>query len=294
MSLDRQRSIRRNLSETIRYTAQENGAEVAGMEQGNILRPTRNRKVALTIQMTLIDEFPLRRESIVNLLRRHVSKSVLAVSSVDELSVQWSSGTNGSQCTIFSVGGQSMQQSDVAGALRRLAHLGEAAGHRGLIVLSDREDLEEVRAAFRLGARGFIPTCLDPGLVIAAIRLVLAGGKFVPAAMLMRSHREKESLDGCVAGPQHFETEASYQWPTRQLAVLRLLGEGKTNKHIAMALEMEETTVKVHVRHIMRKLGLTNRTQVALYVRRVGSTAEMAGKMPANAMGGGIATVRAM
>lgn len=309
MSLDQQSSIQSDvLGENMACVTQEDGDAGAGLASGNASYQPRNRKASPTMRMTLIDEFPLRRESIVNLLRRHVSKGVMALGSIDELSAQWLSGADGPQCTIFSVGGQSVQQSPVAAALRRLAQLGEGAGRCGLIILSDRDDLEEVHAAFRAGAQGFIPTSLEPCLVIAAIRLVLAGGKFVPATMLLRSHCdmllrshcETKSLCGRVAGPaEPLEGEALHQWPARQLAVLRLLGEGKTNKHIAVALEMEETTVKVHVRHIMRKLGVKNRTQVALYVRRLGSGAEMAGEVPASAVADvsdtkdGIATARA-
>jgi DNA-binding NarL/FixJ family response regulator len=120
-----------------------------------------------------------------------------------------------------------------------------------LIVLSDRDEVEEVLASFRAGARGFIPTSLDPRIVIAAIRLVVAGGAFIPVSTLLR-----------------------------ELAVLHLLGEGKTNKCIAAALGMEESMVKVHVSHIMRKLGAKNRTQVALYVRRLGPTADAVGDAP--------------
>jgi len=50
----------------------------------------------------------------------------------------------------------------------------------------------------------------------------------------------------------------------RELAVLALLGRGQSNKRIARELDLSEATVKVHVRHIMRKVGATNRTQVAL------------------------------
>lgn len=295
MSLDMQSSIHEISGKSVAYATQENkAAAVAGPGPGNALPSIRNRKSCLKIRMTLIDEFPLRRESIVNLLRRHLSKGVVAHGSVDELSVQRPSGADTLHCMIFSVGGKSVRDLSIGEAMRRLGQVGEAAGRPGLIVLSDREDVEEARAAFRSGARGFIPTCLDPRLVIAAIRLVAAGGEFIPATMLLRSHRKREALCDCGPPPEQLKDEALHQWPARQLAVLRLVGEGKPNKHIAMALKMEESTVKVHVRYIMRKLGATNRTQVALHVRRLDSAVKMAGETPASAKGDGAAAVRAM
>jgi formylglycine-generating enzyme required for sulfatase activity/DNA-binding CsgD family transcriptional regulator len=65
----------------------------------------------------------------------------------------------------------------------------------------------------------------------------------------------------------------AHQWPPRQLAVMHLLGEGKSNKEIALMLDMRPSTVNDHVRRIMRKLGVTNRTHVALYVHRAGLAA---------------------
>jgi DNA-binding NarL/FixJ family response regulator len=58
-------------------------------------------------------------------------------------------------------------------------------------------------------------------------------------------------------------TEHRDQWPPRQLAVLCLLAQSKPNKQIVQMLAIEEGTVKVHIRLIMRKLGVENRTQVA-------------------------------
>jgi DNA-binding NarL/FixJ family response regulator len=69
--------------------------------------------------------------------------------------------------------------------------------------------------------------------------------------------------------PEPATIEGRENWPPRQLAVLRFLLQGKANKEIARALELEESTIKVHVRLIMRKLGVTNRTQAAVSVRQL-------------------------
>jgi DNA-binding NarL/FixJ family response regulator len=126
-----------------------------------------------------------------------------------------------------------------------------------LALISDSEDRGEVTAAFREGARGFIPTALEPDLVVQALGFILAGGTFFPPNVLGRPGR-----DGAEA--QNRKNPPAHSLTPRQLDVLALLREGKSNKLIARDLSMCESTVKVHVRQIMRKLGAANRTQAAL------------------------------
>jgi DNA-binding NarL/FixJ family response regulator len=137
------------------------------------------------------------------------------------------------------------------GAIRQSA---EAAP---LVLVSDREDAMFILEAINIGARGVIPTSLPVEVAINAIRLVLAGGSFVPAAALVSSRDEfARPLPGAGAGAKSMFTQ-------RQTAVIEALRLGKPNKIIAYELSMCESTVKVHVRNIMKRLKATNRTQVA-------------------------------
>ena len=115
--------------------------------------------------------------------------------------------------------------------------------------------------------------------------MVLAGGTFVPAEVVMRLRPKVQPgfrQDPC---PQqevpvaHQDANQGY-WPPRQLAVLELLVQGKPNKEIGHLLAMEESTVNVHVRHIMRKLGALNRIQAAVCARRIGLSAEGTHSIP--------------
>lgn len=126
-----------------------------------------------------------------------------------------------------------------------------------LALVSDHDDRAEVTAAFRHGARGFIPSSLEPDLARQAFGFILAGGTFFPPHIL-----DRPAGDGAEAGGRRSGQAASLT--PRQLDVLALLREGKSNKLIARDLSMCESTVKVHVRQIMRKLGAANRTQAAL------------------------------
>ena len=109
--------------------------------------------------------------------------------------------------------------------------------------------------AFENGARAFIPTeTTTPKQVVEIIRLVRAGGTFVPPSSLSL----KRSGGLGLASP----AITTHQFTQRELAVLECLTLGKANKNIAFELKMSESTVKVHIKSIMNKLKATNRTEV--------------------------------
>jgi DNA-binding NarL/FixJ family response regulator len=222
--------------------------------------------------IALIDQFPLRRASALNLLRAHFREGARPFEDIAELLSQVSLSDDLPCGVIMSVGGRSIMEAQLSTQLRSLRR---ALPATPVIVLSDREETSEVVAAFQEGARAYVPTGLEPGLVIKAIRMVLAGGTFVPADALMRWRQVAALANGQRSNEQRFNqeqpvSESLNQWTPRQLAVLHILVQGKANKEIARTLAMEESTVKVHVRHIMRKLGVSNRTQAALRARRLG------------------------
>ena len=128
-----------------------------------------------------------------------------------------------------------------------------------IVVLSDCLNAEEILAAIEHGLNGYIPISMEVKLVIDVLRFVAAGGTFVPAELLLAS------LDGGIPAQDTVVVRPQLNTLTpRERSVLHVLRQGKSNKHIARELDMREATVKVHVRHIMRKLGVANRTQVAL------------------------------
>jgi DNA-binding NarL/FixJ family response regulator len=133
--------------------------------------------------------------------------------------------------------------------LYALPYLSETARGQRTIVMSNIEDIGLIRQALEHGVRGYIPVSLPLEVAIEAIRLVEAGGVYVPASSLMAP---TVGLHG------HFTA--------RQAAVVDALCKGKANKRIAHELNMCESTVKVHVRNIMKKLRAKNRTEVALIV----------------------------
>ncbi len=129
-----------------------------------------------------------------------------------------------------------------------------------VIVISDREEVEAVAEALECGVRGYIPTSISLPVVVGAIYLVQAGGIYAPPYALMETSRRStlRLTDHAMPG-----NSAMPGFTRRQMQVLAFLRQGTPNKIIAHELAMCESTVKVHVRHIMKKLRATNRTQVA-------------------------------
>jgi DNA-binding NarL/FixJ family response regulator len=142
--------------------------------------------------------------------------------------------------------------------------LREALPSVPIVVVSDREDWSAVIDTMNLGARAYFPTSLDPDILIETLRFVQKGGTFIPLEVLINAPVHRKGAHGAEAR----RTELRGLTPSEQ-RVLELLKKGKPNKVIARELEIEETTVKVHVRRIMKKLNAANRTQAALVAQQM-------------------------
>ena len=151
--------------------------------------------------------------------------------------------------------------------LQEIATIRLAMDTAPLIMLSDLEDshqLNTIRGALRAGANGFISTrSTGLAMTLSAIRFVQAGGTFAPLEMLLSDASAAPAIQ---AEPV---STSPYRLTARQKAVLAQLQQGKANKIIAHELGMSESTAKVHIRNIMRKMGATNRTQAAFNALRL-------------------------
>ena len=112
------------------------------------------------------------------------------------------------------------------------------------------------------------PRALSIAVAVQAIELARAGGVYVPASSLIAAHRVQEA-------PSTAVQKSNGLFTARQAAVVEALRRGKANKIIAYELKMRESTVKVHVRNIMKKLHATNRTEVAYLASRLLSGEEV-------------------
>lgn len=153
-----------------------------------------------------------------------------------------------------------------------IAELRERLPALPIIVLSGVEDPDVMRAAIDLGALGFIPKAYSPDVMLSAVRLVLAGGVFVPQMMLSGMSHQPAGAPPAAADAAGGARSTSLDQlrgllTERQIDVLRLLSQGKPNKLIARDLGISEGTVKIHLAAIFRALDVRNRTEAVVAAR---------------------------
>jgi DNA-binding NarL/FixJ family response regulator len=149
----------------------------------------------------------------------------------------------------------SLDETDAQESVKALSIITDLAPSLPTIVLSSKYNFEVMRAVIGYGAKGYIPMTMGFEITVEAVRFVLAGGTYVPAECLL------SAIPSAVAPSR---PSVSGAITSRELAVVRAIHQGKPNKIIAYELNMCESTVKVHVRHIMKKLRAKNRTDVAI------------------------------
>lgn len=129
-----------------------------------------------------------------------------------------------------------------------------------LVFLCDDMDPSNILAAVRCGAAGFVDTASGPTVLAHCLRFVGVGGIALPSIPPTATGDIKPAA----APTERYSRFSADLFTAKELDVLRCLGAGKPNKIIAYELNICETTVKVHMRHIMQKLGASNRTHAAL------------------------------
>lgn len=144
-----------------------------------------------------------------------------------------------------------------------IRQLGQGERVVPVVVMSDADDKDRVANTLKCGARGFIPSDTPLEIVIEAIRLILVGGLFIPANIMLPESRP------AAVGREPRGNDAGGVFTARESAVIEALRQGKANKLIASDLQMSESTVKVHVHNVMKKLRVSNRTEAVIKIAQL-------------------------
>jgi DNA-binding NarL/FixJ family response regulator len=198
------------------------------------------------IRVFCVDDHPLLREGIATIINNQPDMLLVAEAATGCEAIQ-KYGEHQPDVTLMDLRLPEMSGIDALIAIR--AEYPEAR----IIMLTTFEGDVEVQRALEAGARGYLLKSMPPKELVEAIRQVHAGKKRIPPALAaqLAEHLGDESL-----------TE-------REVEVLRHVAGGNRNRDIAEQLFISEETVKVHIKHIMEKLGASDRTQaVAIAVRR--------------------------
>lgn len=198
------------------------------------------------IRILSVDDHPLLREGIGILIRKQPDMLLVAQASSGNEAIQLYR-THRPDVTLMD-----LRLPDLSGIDAMIAIRAEFPEAR-IIMLTTFEGDVEIQRALEAGARGYLLKNMPPGELVQVIRQVHAGQKRVPpeVASHLVEHMSDEALTA------------------REIDVLRHIAGGNRNRDIGERLFISEETVKVHVKHIMEKLGATDRTQaITIAVRR--------------------------
>lgn len=155
-----------------------------------------------------------------------------------------------------------------ATGIQALPGLKEAAPQARVVLLTVSEHDQDLQAALRGGASGYLLKTIDGDLLAASIHRIMAGEPVISPELMPKlvsafqaGASPQASTGSVLAEPQ----DPLSQLSVREQQVLQEIARGASNKEIARTLAIAETTVKIHVQHILRKLGLTSRVQAAVY-----------------------------
>ncbi|WP_051248065.1 response regulator transcription factor [Inquilinus limosus] len=201
--------------------------------------------------IAVIDGRTLGREVLARALEMADGRrTIRSFSDIDEWSID--EARYETAAILLGIGGAAGDDPNVMDDLRRLA---QRHPDIPVIVTGDGEEAVQMLAILSCGARGYVPTSVSLSVAVGALSLVMAGGVFVPASTLPGTggpDRRRSADPGIRFGL----TE-------RQWVIAEGISRGKPNKIIAYELNLCESTVKVHIRSIMKKLQARNRTEVA-------------------------------
>ena len=204
----------------------------------------------------LVDEQPLRRAG----LRAHLSTAGFTIAAEG--------------ATLSEVHSRAQREVtpdivviDLAQGMRAVEDAIASSPKARIIVLADRASLTEIIAAFASGVQGYLLKSITPAALTESLRLALTGEKIFPSQLSCLLAKFGSQLPELEESPQPV---GGIALSPQELEITRRIAEGCPNKSIAQSLSITESTVKAHVKTLMRKIGVSNRTQAAIWAHNHG------------------------
>jgi two-component system nitrate/nitrite response regulator NarL len=140
-----------------------------------------------------------------------------------------------------------------------------------VVVLADHLDPITMMRALQAGLNGLCSTSMERDALLKALELVMLGETFIASALVLtmlddtsQAHGSRQAMTSAVT-PANDTAARHHNLSAREVEILKQLMEGESNKVIARKLDIAEATIKVHVKSILRKVRVQNRTQAALW-----------------------------
>ncbi|SMH36301.1 response regulator transcription factor [Azospirillum agricola] len=217
------------------------------------------------MRILVADDHPLFRDALeLSIRQAWADADVLSVGSLDGLTAGWF------DLIVLDWRMPGVEGTDPLTLLRRAGVEGPVA------VVTGAEDPETALEVLRCGADGFLPKTTPRRVLAQALRLVAEGGSFIPRSVAMDllhiSELSADLDDGDDAADGAADGDGALSAPLteREQQVLCMLATGATNKEIGRRLSLQEVTVKLHTRRILRKLGARNRTDAVRRAQEAG------------------------
>ncbi len=196
------------------------------------------------MRILIADDHDLVREAIAVFLKSEGALDVLTVATVDE-AVRVTTETGSFDLVLLDYNMPGMNGLD---GLARMIAINEG---RPVALISGNASRAVAEQAIRAGAAGFVPKTMSSKSMITAVKFMAAGEIYAPFNFMQQAPAATGNLS------------------QRETDVLRGLCEGKSNKEIARDLDLQEVTIKLHVKTLSRKLNAKNRTHAAMLAREM-------------------------
>jgi DNA-binding NarL/FixJ family response regulator len=203
----------------------------------------------------VIDDHPLIQEIVPAVLAKALGEVAVATESTLEGGIARAARDDIPELVVLDLGLPGCQ------GLEALARFRSKFPEIPLVVLSCTCDRDLIVAALEAGAAGYIPKTSKPDVMIAAIKVVAAGGRYVPPEAL------EDAADKARPAPR---STVALELTQRQEQVLRLILKGHNNERIAAELSIASNTVKQHVHAIFTALGVSTRAEAVIAATRHG------------------------
>jgi len=210
----------------------------------------------MTISLVIADDHPLVLDGLTRLFEVESDVEVVARCSDGEQAVQ----ATLRHCPSVLVLDLSMPRKDGTAVIRELKQHGYKGG---IVLLTSTLDEQKIMEAVRLGVRGVVLKEMAPQLLLQCVRRVDAGGQWLERDILGRA---LDTLLQREAALQDLHSALSQ----REITLVKLVADGRSNREIAEQLHITEGTVKVHLHRIYEKTGVKNRVGLTLYAQQKG------------------------
>ena len=201
-------------------------------------------------RLIIVEQFPFFRDCLSSILRNELTIKVVTSANFSELTEVQTKDTPG----IILLSTCSLTESEADTELQLLTNY---CPDWRVVVLAKGDQMSRALAALKMGAKGYVSAGTEFRIIIEVIRFVAAGGTYFPARYLLEAERTP-------AAPSRVAPSRSCRFSSRERSVIQAIQQGKPNKIIAYELNLCVSTVKVHVRRVMKKLNVSNRTELAV------------------------------